>query len=1820
MRTKSISAIIFLVVTRAFFALGADTEVPPGRIMNPPDFQAFMGAAYNTELDEYFITYAGGGQSFARRLAPDPAGIFLSSQIVVSANAAGTNSVAYNPDDNEYLVIWRRTSGDMYGRYVSGDGVPLGSEFFIVAGAGEHDLAYGNGRYVAIHQKGPIPYTTRFSVIDADSSSSSPVLKNGVVESNAFSPRIEYGSVPNKFLIVFTRDYSPDPVKANIGGRFLSPNGTLLGDTFGIATGIENQQIPELGYSDVHDRWLVVFEDWNTGGYPDIKAHYVLGDGTVSSRFGLTRDSRWDSPGPVTYNASVDKFFLTYLDGGAKVRDVDPVDKSVGDILVLNKGGFPTAAASRPHPAHPQVFVLSREGYGLDGVHAHVVELPPPPPSFSSTSMPVGYLGTPYSEKVPVVGGTQPLTFQLLGGSLAPPLTGPNGSGIISGTPNSIGVFGPFTIKVTDADGRVAQADLTHEIKLAPPTPISPLQATNDTTPTFTWGSSSSATSHRLKVVVPGGATVLDQSGITATSYTPGTPVSPGLYQWMVSASDGVHTSPFSTAVSFEIDVTKPAAVVLTGSVPSGVSTLSGVSADSVSSQITAKGFVKENLVDGNLSTDWQTSGTSSPQNEWAILDLAGDYNVSALRLRADDGNALRFPKDFSIQTSLDKTTWATLHQESGSASNPATWHQYDFSPTVAHYLRLLVTGEANYYGAYYTRLAEMEVLQESAAFGAIEICFDAPGDDGNAGTAAAYDIAYMPGPASSFSFGAATHATTNVPTPLAAGTHQCYTIQNPPLNDETLYSIALKSMDDAGNTSNLSNIVEVSTRGVPPTTVTNLQAFNPGKTTVHLLWTPPTDAGSGVQSYDVRYSTSPITPANFDAATALTGEPTPGGGSDGSMTATGLPSNTLLYFALKSVDFRGNVSAMSNVPSVETLDGKKPSRITDLVGTSGGDSYIPQSPLLAVDASSEWTAKGYLKGNLVDSNPSTIWMTPGDSSSSATSFVTIDLGATVNVAQVSLQADDGNAKRFPRDFQIQVSNDASSGFVTVHSVVNQFATPSQWYVFDVTPMMARYVRINVTGMNRYSNGLYYTSIAEVKVTRLEVLAGGFVLDWTAPSDDFDSNVGSASSYDIRYSSADIVSNTDWNNATKVAAGLLPTPQPFGFHESLSLSGFGQEQVLYLAMKATDENGNTSDLSNSVKVATPGTPPDQVVGLAISGATGSSLTLSFTASADDGGDSGSGPVDHYDMRCRTTPINGMADFLAAPSFGGPTPKNPGQSQTWAVGPLANQTMYYCAVVAVDDADNVSPLSAVVSGSTADAVAPDQVSNLQVAFGLCALGASYDGASAEWTSKGYFGANVVDADLSTIWMTPGVSTNQMQWVVLDLGSTKSVGEVRLRSDDGNAKRFPKDFSVQTSSDKTSWTTVNTQTDFAAVPSTWYVFPFTATPARYVRILVTSMNRYSNGLYYADLAEIEVYGAGGPQIQATLSWQATGDDGPTGIATAYEVRFSTSVINDETSFNNATLATGVYPSPASPGVSQAFTIGNSLIAATNYYFGVKTSDEAGNFSITTLSGTSPNVDGSPVDLIDPDPVTDLAVSFAVSTVSLTADSASSERFDKNFVKENVVDGDLSTDWMTEGLSANQTQWIILDLGSVQTLNQVRLRSDDGNAARFPKDFAIELSTDKSTWTPVNSQAGFVATPSTWYSFPFSDTPGRYIRVLITQMNKYTNALYYAVIAEMEAVATGTTYQATLTFKATGDDGIDGQALAYDIRFSTSIINGQASFDSAPTLDGEPSPKTPLSPEVFVVPAALSPGTTYYFGVEALDEVGNSSLAFVSGTVPP
>jgi len=83
------------------------------------------------------------------------------------------------------------------------------------------------------------------------------------------------------------------------------------------------------------------------------------------------------------------------------------------------------------------------------------------------------------------------------------------------------------------------------------------------------------------------------------------------------------------------------------------------------------------------------------------------------------------------------------------------------------------------------------------------------------------------------------------------------------------------------------------------------------------LSWTAPGDDSTvgRATAYDLRYATLPITPLTFDSATPVPGLPAPAPpGAHESRTVSGLDPAITYYFAIRTVDDRGNWSLISNL------------------------------------------------------------------------------------------------------------------------------------------------------------------------------------------------------------------------------------------------------------------------------------------------------------------------------------------------------------------------------------------------------------------------------------------------------------------------------------------------------------------------------------------------------------------------------------------------------------------------------------------------------------------------------------------------------------------------------------------------------------------------------------------------------------------------------------------------------------------------------------------------------------------------------------------
>jgi hypothetical protein len=217
------------------------------------------------------------------------------------------------------------------------------------------------------------------------------------------------------------------------------------------------------------------------------------------------------------------------------------------------------------------------------------------------------------------------------------------------------------------------------------------------------------------------------------------------------------------------------------------------------------------------------------------------------------------------------------------------------------------------------------------------------------------------------------------------------------------------------------------------------------------------------------------------------------------------------------------------------------------------------------------------------------------------------------------------------------------------------------------------------------------------------------LLNWTAPGDD--GTAGRATTYDIRYRTVAISGSdttTWWNSATLVTGE--PAPGAAGAPDSMRIRGLSPLTTYYFMIRAADEVPNWSGYSNVAVRSTSGdaTAPAAIADLTVTGTTGTSISVRWTAPGDNGT---TGTATSYDVRYSTSAITSSNWSTALQATGEPAPAAAGTSQSFTISGLSGSRTYYVAIKTTDDAGNVSVLSNVVNGTTSDTVAPAPVRDL-----------------------------------------------------------------------------------------------------------------------------------------------------------------------------------------------------------------------------------------------------------------------------------------------------------------------------------------------------------------------------------------------------------------------------------------------------------------------------------------------------------------------------
>ncbi|MBK8230816.1 MAG: PD40 domain-containing protein [Candidatus Eisenbacteria bacterium] len=190
-----------------------------------------------------------------------------------------------------------------------------------------------------------------------------------------------------------------------------------------------------------------------------------------------------------------------------------------------------------------------------------------------------------------------------------------------------------------------------------------------------------------------------------------------------------------------------------------------------------------------------------------------------------------------------------------------------------------------------------------------------APGDDGMAGQAAAYELRHFDTVITETNWDSAS-VVDSLPLPHSAGWRENLRITDV---DYGHRFFALRTRDEVNNLSALSNVPGGEwVDETPPSAVMDLEARFGQDGEILLDWTAP--GGDGTQGraarYELRKALAPITEETWEAATILPDPPTPAlAGTRETMRITGQPKHQWIYIAIRAGDHAPNWSALSNQP-----------------------------------------------------------------------------------------------------------------------------------------------------------------------------------------------------------------------------------------------------------------------------------------------------------------------------------------------------------------------------------------------------------------------------------------------------------------------------------------------------------------------------------------------------------------------------------------------------------------------------------------------------------------------------------------------------------------------------------------------------------------------------------------------------------------------------------------------------------------------------------------------------------------------------------------
>jgi hypothetical protein len=346
------------------------------------------------------------------------------------------------------------------------------------------------------------------------------------------------------------------------------------------------------------------------------------------------------------------------------------------------------------------------------------------------------------------------------------------------------------------------------------------------------------------------------------------------------------------------------------------------------------------------------------------------------------------------------------------------------------------------------------------------------------------------------------------------------------------------------------------------------------------------------------------------------------------------------------------------------------------------------------------------------------------------------------------------------------------------------------------------------------------------------------------------------------------------------------------------------------------------------------TAPGTISDLEVTKKTLDSITINWTAPADNGSDIGSGPVQSYDIRYSTGNIDLGNWNGASQCIGVPTPATPGTAQGYLITGLDDNTKYYIAVRSTDEMSNPSPLSNIVSDTTLEIIIPDTTPPGKI-YDLLAIDPTPTTINLSWSAPADNGSDITSGPVEgyIIKYHTSLLSNATWDLATNFTNTiapVSQGNTETKKITGLTPETTYYFALKAYDENQNFGWISNVVSNTTPPNPDYT-----APARIIDLTVSNITESS----------------------INLTWTAPGDDDNSGTATEYDLRYD--VVNvTVVTWNSATKIQNLSK-PKSNGENETVMV-TGLMPNTTYYFAIITCDEASNWARLSNSASGTTLD--------------------------------------------------------------------------------------------------------------------------------------------------------------------------------------------------------------------------------------------------------------------